>query len=100
MLAATVLTTSRDKRKRALSMAVAAYQQPAPVYYYPPPVVYYAPAPVAYPVYSAPVGGSYVKVVNRGSGMCLDVKDISTYNGAAIQQWPCWDNPAQHWWFA
>lgn len=39
-------------------------------------------------------GGSY-RFVARNSGKCLDVRDVSTADGARLQQWTCTGGPAQ-----
>jgi uncharacterized protein (DUF1800 family) len=37
------------------------------------------------------------EIVSRHSGKCLDVTDVSTANGARIQQWSCHGGPNQSW---
>jgi hypothetical protein len=38
-----------------------------------------------------------VQVMARHTGKCLDVRNISTRRGAAVQQWTCWNGPNQQW---
>lgn len=33
--------------------------------------------------------GKYAQLKNKGTGQCLDLRDLSKENGAAIQQYPC-----------
>jgi glucosylceramidase len=44
---------------------------------------------------SESVGYGYVRFVARHSGKCLDVRDVSSNNGAVLQQWTCTGGPAQ-----
>jgi glucosylceramidase len=41
------------------------------------------------------LGGGYYRFVARNSGKCLDVRDVSTADGAWLQQWTCTGGPAQ-----
>jgi glucosylceramidase len=41
------------------------------------------------------LGGGLYKFVARNSGKCLDVRDVSTANGARLQQWTCTGGVAQ-----
>ncbi|WP_420594357.1 RICIN domain-containing protein [Deinococcus sp.] len=41
------------------------------------------------------LGGGVYQFVARHSGKCLDVKDVSTSDGARLQQWECTGGPAQ-----
>jgi glucosylceramidase len=41
------------------------------------------------------LGGGQVRFVARHSGKCLDVRDVSTSDGARLQQWTCTGGPAQ-----
>ncbi|MDI1465156.1 RICIN domain-containing protein [Catellatospora sp. KI3] len=41
------------------------------------------------------LGGGLYRFVARHSGKCLDVRDVSTANGARLQQWTCTGGPAQ-----
>jgi glucosylceramidase len=41
------------------------------------------------------VGNGYYKFVARNSGKCLDVRDVSTADGAWLQQWTCTGGTAQ-----
>lgn len=41
------------------------------------------------------MGGGVYKFVARHSGKCLDVRDVSTSDGARLQQWTCSGGPAQ-----
>lgn len=41
------------------------------------------------------LGGGNYKFIARNSGKCLDVRDVSTANGARLQQWTCTGGPAQ-----
>ncbi|HEY7304253.1 MAG TPA: RICIN domain-containing protein [Bryobacteraceae bacterium] len=38
-----------------------------------------------------------VEIIARNSGKCLDVRNISTLQGAGVQQWTCWNGPNQQW---
>jgi glucosylceramidase len=40
-------------------------------------------------------GDGYVRFVARNSGKCLDVTDVSSADGARLQQWSCTGGPAQ-----
>jgi hypothetical protein len=44
-----------------------------------------------------PAGDGFFKLLNVNSGKALDVKDISTANGAAIQQYLYWAGDGQQW---
>jgi glucosylceramidase len=44
---------------------------------------------------AVPLGGGSYRFVARNSGKCLDVRDVSTADGAALQQWTCTGGPAQ-----
>ena len=41
------------------------------------------------------LGGGWFRFVARHSGKCLDVRDVSTADGARLQQWTCTGGPAQ-----
>ncbi|MEV4414674.1 RICIN domain-containing protein [Catellatospora sp. NPDC049609] len=41
------------------------------------------------------LGGGLYRFVARNSGKCLDVRDVSTADGAWLQQWTCTGGPAQ-----
>ncbi len=41
------------------------------------------------------LGGGLYRFVARNSGRCLDVRDVSTADGAWLQQWTCTGGPAQ-----
>jgi glucosylceramidase len=41
------------------------------------------------------LGGGNYRFVARNSGKCLDVRDVSTADGAPLQQWTCTGGPAQ-----
>jgi glucosylceramidase len=41
------------------------------------------------------LGGGLYRFVARNSGKCLDVRDVSTANGARLQQWTCTGGVAQ-----
>jgi hypothetical protein len=41
------------------------------------------------------VPGSWVNVISKNSGKCLDVSGISVSAGAALQQWTCWGGDNQ-----
>ena len=43
---------------------------------------------------AAATNGNY-SFTARNSGKCLDVRDVSTSNGAGLQQWTCHGGPAQ-----
>jgi hypothetical protein len=49
------------------------------------------PAPTPAPSTSA----SWVQVVSKNSGKCLDIAGISTSEGAPLQQWTCWGGDNQ-----
>jgi hypothetical protein len=38
---------------------------------------------------------TWVNVISRNSGQCMDVRGISWSVGAIVQQWPCWEGPNQ-----
>ncbi len=40
-------------------------------------------------------GGGVYRFTARNSGKCLDVRDVSTADGAWLQQWTCTNGPAQ-----
>ena len=43
--------------------------------------------------------GAWYRVVNAGSGACLDAADWGTANGTALQQWTCGTGANQSWQF-
>jgi len=49
--------------------------------------------------YVLPESGSYGIVRNLNSNKCLDVRDVSQSDGAAIQQWDCHGGGNQQWLF-
>jgi hypothetical protein len=42
-------------------------------------------------------GDGYNELVSQNSGKCLDVKGLSTANGANVQQWTCGSGSNQRW---
>lgn len=44
-----------------------------------------------------PVGNGSYRVLNVGSGKCLEVNCVSREGGARIQQFNCWNGPHQRW---
>ncbi|MFK0203362.1 RICIN domain-containing protein [Streptomyces lavendulae] len=46
---------------------------------------------------SAEIGGS--RIINERSGLCLEVADWRTDNGAPVRQWPCSGGANQRWGF-
>lgn len=45
------------------------------------------------------VGGGYYKLINKASGLAMDVSSSSTADGAAVQQWTDNGTDAQKWLF-
>ena len=43
------------------------------------------------------LGNGFYRMVNRNSGLCLDVPSASTANGVQLQQWTCNGSGAQAW---
>ena len=46
-----------------------------------------------------PTSDGYYSIVVQSSGSCLDVRGISTQDGARIKEWSCWGGDNQKWSF-
>ena len=51
--------------------------------------------PTSQPWLPASLGGGAFRFTTRNSGKCLDVRDVSTADGALLQQWSCTGGGAQ-----